>query len=113
MATRLRLKCLRKEMQDLLNLAVKASLAAGRHIMEIYASGDFNVELKGDDSPLTRADVASHHAIMAHLESTGIPVLSEEGRSILMPNVPHGRGFGLSIPLTGPRNSSSATVNSR
>ena len=31
---------------------------------------------------LTRADVASHHAIMAHLESTGIPVLSEEGRSI-------------------------------
>ncbi|MGB0196436.1 MAG: 3'(2'),5'-bisphosphate nucleotidase CysQ family protein, partial [Flavobacteriales bacterium] len=69
-------------MQNLLILAVEAALDAGRQIMEIYASGDFNVELKGDDSPLTRADVASHHAIMAHLESTGIPVLSEEGRSI-------------------------------
>ena len=69
-------------MQNLLTLAVEAALDAGRQIMEIYASGDFNVELKGDDSPLTRADVASHHAIMAHLESTGIPVLSEEGRSI-------------------------------
>ena len=69
-------------MQNLLTLAVEAALDAGRHIMEIYASGDFNVELKGDDSLLTRADVASHHAIMEHLESTGIPVLSEEGRSI-------------------------------
>ena len=69
-------------MQNLLNLAVEAALDAGRQIMEIYASGDFNVELKGDDSPLTRADVASHRAIMAHLESTGIPVLSEEGRLI-------------------------------
>jgi 3'(2'), 5'-bisphosphate nucleotidase len=69
-------------MQNLLAIAVEAALDAGRQIMEIYASGDFNVELKGDDSPLTRADVASHHAIMAHLESTGIPVLSEEGRSI-------------------------------
>ena len=69
-------------MQNLLTLAVEAALDAGRQIMEIYASGDFNVELKGDDSPLTRADVASHHAIMAHLQSTGIPVLSEEGRSI-------------------------------
>ena len=74
-------------MQNLLTLAVEAALDAGRQIMDFYASGDFNVELKGDDSPLTRADVASHHAIMAHLESTGIPVLSEEGRSIL-PNVP-------------------------
>ena len=61
--------------------------------MEIYASGDFNVELKGDDSRSPRADVASHHAIMAHLESTGIPVLSEKDVQSLMPNVPHGRSF--------------------
>ena len=72
------LKC-RFNRLNLLNLAVKAALDAGRQIMEIYASGDFNVEVKGDDSPLTRADVASHHVIMAHLESTSsIPVLSEE-----------------------------------
>lgn len=69
-------------MRSLLPIAVDAALNAGQEIMEIYASGDFDVEMKGDDSPLTRADVASHHVIMAHLESTGIPVLSEEGRSI-------------------------------
>lgn len=69
-------------MQNLLKIAVKAALEAGQQIMAIYASGDFNVEMKGDNSPLTRADVASHQVIMAHLQSTDIPVLSEEGRSI-------------------------------
>ena len=54
-------------MRSLLPIAVDAALNAGQEIMEIYASGDFDVEMKGDDSPLTRADVASHHVIMAHL----------------------------------------------
>lgn len=67
---------------SLLHLAVEASLEAGREIMEIYESGEFDVQLKGDDSPLTRADVASHRAIVRRLEATGIPVLSEEGRAI-------------------------------
>ena len=67
---------------NLLHLAVEAALAAGIEIMEIYESGEFDVQLKGDESPLTRADVASHRAIVQRLESTGIPVLSEEGRSI-------------------------------
>lgn len=65
---------------NLVHVAVEAALEAGREIMKIYESGDFDVQLKGDDSPLTRADVASHRAIVKHLESTGIPVLSEEGR---------------------------------
>ena len=69
-------------MSELLHTAVEAALEAGRRIMDIYASGDFDVQIKGDESPLTRADVASHGAIMEKLESTGIPVLSEEGRSI-------------------------------
>jgi 3'(2'), 5'-bisphosphate nucleotidase len=63
-------------------LAIEAALKAGEEIIEIYNSGDFNVELKGDQSPLTRADVASHQIIMSYLEDTGIPVLSEEGREI-------------------------------
>jgi 3'(2'), 5'-bisphosphate nucleotidase len=33
-------------------LAIEAALKAGRKILEIYHSGDFDVELKGDDSPL-------------------------------------------------------------
>lgn len=62
--------------------AVTAAFEAGRAILEIYHSGDFDVTIKGDDSPLTRADVASHEVIMRHLIPTGIPVLSEEGREM-------------------------------
>ena len=65
-----------------LKIAIEAALQAGKAILEIYHSGDFDIEIKGDNSPLTRADTASHNVIMSYLESTGIPVLSEEGRAI-------------------------------
>ena len=66
----------------LLHTAITASLEAGKAILEIYHSGEFDIELKGDNSPLTRADTASHNVIMSYLEPTDIPVLSEEGRDI-------------------------------
>ena len=65
-----------------LHLAADAAIAAGSAILKIYDSGDFDVQKKGDDSPLTRADLASHEVIAAALAATGIPLLSEEGRSI-------------------------------
>lgn len=71
-----------KPMTDLLNTAMRAAHEAGQVILEIYESGDFDVELKGDSSPLTRADRASHDVIMRHLATTDIPVLSEEGREM-------------------------------
>jgi len=67
---------------DHLNKAISAALQAGKAILEIYHSGEFNVEIKDDNSPLTKADKASHNIIMSYLESTGIPVLSEEGKAI-------------------------------
>lgn len=56
---------------------------AGAAIMEIY-NGEFNIELKGDDSPLTCADKASHEVIAAGLKKhfPEIPILSEEGKDI-------------------------------
>lgn len=69
-------------MKDLLKIAIKAALDAGKSILEIYNSGEFNIEVKEDNSPLTRADIASHKVIMSHLKDTDIPVLSEEGREI-------------------------------
>ncbi|SDR78144.1 3'(2'),5'-bisphosphate nucleotidase CysQ [Christiangramia echinicola] len=69
-------------MKELLSIAIKASLEAGRRIMEIYENEDFEVDFKGDDSPLTKADLASHEIIMEHLKETGIPVLSEEGKDL-------------------------------
>ena len=62
--------------------AVTAAIEAGNVILEIYNSEDFNVEMKEDNSPLTKADKASHNVIMSHLKETNIPILSEEGRDI-------------------------------
>lgn len=52
---------------------------AGEAIMRIYA-GDFAVERKDDNSPLTAADLAAHRCILAGLNALApdIPVLSEE-----------------------------------
>ncbi|MCE7995889.1 MAG: 3'(2'),5'-bisphosphate nucleotidase CysQ [Roseivirga sp.] len=72
----------REKLSSLLDTAREASLLAGQQILEIYNSDDFEVELKGDNSPLTKADKAAHDVIMSFLEPTGIPVLSEEGRDI-------------------------------
>ena len=62
--------------------AITAALEASKAILDIYHSGEFDIEIKGDNSPLTKADKASHNVIMSYLEATGIPVLSEEGRNI-------------------------------
>ena len=68
--------------KHLLNTAITAALEAGKAILEIYHSGEFNVEMKEDNSPLTKADTASHNVIMSFLTKTDIPVLSEEGKAI-------------------------------
>lgn len=66
----------------LLALAIEAAIKAGNKIMEIYETDDFDVDFKADDSPLTRADIASHEVINKHLFETNIPILSEEGREM-------------------------------
>ena len=62
--------------------AITAALEAGKVILEIYKSDDFEVTIKGDNSPLTKADVASQNVIMSYLTETNISVLSEEGKAM-------------------------------
>src|SRR5690349_16392230 len=52
---------------------------AGAAIMRVYA-GDFAVEHKDDDSPLTAADLAAHRVIVDGLRALApqMPILSEE-----------------------------------
>jgi 3'(2'), 5'-bisphosphate nucleotidase len=69
-------------MTENLKTAIRAALEAGKAILEIYHSGEFDVEIKGDNSPLTKADTASHNVIMSFLAKSNIPVLSEEGKAI-------------------------------
>lgn len=66
----------------LLEIAKEASQLAGEEIIRIYESGDFSIEAKADDSPLTKADRSAHEQIVKLLRETGIPILSEEGRDI-------------------------------
>ena len=70
------------DLQPLLKIAKIAAKKAAFEILKIYETGDFSVEAKADDSPLTKADKAAHLAIVAELEQTNLPILSEEGRHI-------------------------------
>lgn len=65
-----------------LQLACYAAQKASKAILTVYEGDDFEVEKKGDDSPLTKADRMAHNEIVAVLEQMDIPVLSEEGRDI-------------------------------
>ena len=65
-----------------LKLAIKASLKAAIQINKIYKSNNFDIEFKNDNSPLTKADLASNEIIKNELSITDIPILSEEGKMI-------------------------------
>jgi 3'(2'), 5'-bisphosphate nucleotidase len=67
--------------QENLAIILEASLVAGTRIMEVYAT-DFDVEKKGDDSPLTIADKNANEVINQYLEKTSFPIISEENKEI-------------------------------
>ena len=72
------------KLRSALSIAIRAALAAGQDIMQIYTdpSQDFGIELKADNSPLTLADKAAHRRIVSMLEETELPILSEEGKPV-------------------------------
>lgn len=82
---------------------VRIAAEAGRKIVEIYDSNDFNVEAKADASPLTRADLASHEHIVASLKAftPDVPVLSEESQNIVYQERSRWSRFWLVDPLDG------------
>ena len=65
--------------ENLINPIVDLAVEAGKAVLEVYAT-DFDVQQKGDQSPLTQADLASHHCIVEGLSSLtpDIPIISEE-----------------------------------
>ena len=62
---------------SLLDLARAATLAGGAAILP-FVGRPVPADAKADGSPLTAADTAAHHAILAVLAASGLPVLSEE-----------------------------------
>ena len=84
-----------------LELAIMTALKAGEVIMEIYNGEDFEVELKGDNSPLTRADKAAHEIIISYLAKSSLPILSEEGSDITYAERKNWNRFWMVDPIDG------------
>ena len=85
------------------------AVEAGYAIMEVYnRSGDIGFETKGDESPLTEADLAANEVITKKLVSMTpeIPIVSEEGNVGTLRN--H-HSAGSSTPSMEQRNSSRRT----
>lgn len=59
-------------------VAIKAAIEAGSEIMRIYEGGNFQIESKEDNSPITLADKSANTIINEFLKPTGIPIISEE-----------------------------------
>jgi len=66
----------------LTEIAIKAAIKAGKEILGVYYNSDFEIQFKSDNSPLTIADKRANRVITEILGETGIPVLSEEGKTI-------------------------------
>lgn len=78
--------------------------AAAYEILQVY-NGNFSVQHKEDDSPLTAADLAAHRCIVAGLAALtpDIPVLSEESKGVDIAQRKQWHTFWLVDPLDGTR----------
>ncbi len=107
---------LTNDLESLLNPVITLARSAGDEILAVYDS-DFTVQHKDDDSPLTAADLASHHAIVAGLRalSPDLPILSEESAPPEFATRARWRRYWLIDPLDGTkefvRRSGEFTVN--
>ncbi len=68
---------------ELLSIALRAAREAGDEIVRLYDTVAFDT--KSDGSPVTIADTQAHNIILKHLNTTLIPVLSEESTGMPLP----------------------------
>ena len=93
-----------KDLDTLVEPIRTLAQAASRCILDIYNS-DFSVSEKADRSPVTEADMAAHHCILAGLAelTPEIPVLSEESIGISLDERRRWEWLWLVDPLDGTR----------
>lgn len=84
-----------------LELALLAAVTAGHSVMKIYNSGDFDIRIKSDQSPITTADKHANQTIHDVLFKTGLPVLSEEDCDIQYALRSKWKSFWMVDPLDG------------
>lgn len=93
-----------EELTKLCEIASEIAIEAGQEILKIYET-EFSIERKDDKSPLTAADMASHHTICAGLAELPVqyPILSEESASIDFSERKAWETYWLVDPLDGTR----------
>jgi 3'(2'), 5'-bisphosphate nucleotidase len=89
------------QIQSLLPIAISAAEQACKEILDVYNSGDFQAEVKGDNSPLTIADKRAHDKIVEILNPTNLPLLSEEGKEVPYNERRNWEYFWMVDPLDG------------
>jgi len=91
------------DLESLMPKITAIAAEAGNAIMDIYAQTDLGTTYKADDSPLTRADMVSHHLILNELQALKpqLPVLSEESKSLPYEERQHWSAFWLVDPIDG------------
>ena len=82
---------------------IHLSHQAGACVMAVYAEAWIETAYKTDDSPLTRADLASHYLIVTALQAAtpDLPVLSEESKEVPYTTRQAWHRFWLVDPLDG------------
>ncbi len=87
----------------MINQVLDIALRAGKEILDVYNSNDFDIEIKNDKSPLTLADKKSNELIVNELKSLTpeIPILSEEEKDIPFDKRKNWEKFWLVDPLDG------------
>lgn len=74
----------KQRIKTMIQALIPVSRDAGKAILEIYNSVDQGIQQKTDDSPLTKADLASNKIICEALRalSPDIPIISEENEDL-------------------------------
>lgn len=91
--------------EELLYQLQSLARQAGKNIMRVYHQGNFDVQQKKDNSPVTLADRVAHETIVQglHQLTPDIPVLSEESEQIPFKIRAQWPTYWLVDPLDGTR----------
>ena len=88
-------------MADLIDGMIEAALCASEVILDIY-DGEIEVDIKGDETPVTKADQAAEKVIVEHLTKLAptVPIVAEE--AVAAGHIPEiGNEFFLVDPVDG------------
>lgn len=69
-------------MKKIYEIAINAAIQAGKEVHKIYDFPNLKVDIKKDNSPLTKADQISNNVINDFLSKTSFPIISEENKQL-------------------------------